>query len=181
MKGLIFTEFLDFVEKQFGIDVCEDMIANCKLTDDGAYTAVGTYDHSELLAMVTQLSESTQTPVDKLVQAFGENLFGVLMAKYPELTERFRDSFTLLSQLESVIHVHVRKLYPDAELPRFEHSQPDAQTLVLDYHSSRGLADVAEGLLRGCLAHYGEDVALSRTDPDGAGGTRARFTLVRAA
>lgn len=177
MKGMIFTEFLDFVTDQLGVETCEEMIESCDLTDDGAYTAVGTYDHRELLEMVTYLSHKTDTPIPLLVQAFGKNLFGALGRKYPMFLEDIPDAFSLLKQIDDVIHVNVRKLYPDAELPSFSYEQPDESTLILNYESSRGLADVAVGLLQGCFEHFDEAIDLERIDLEGAPGTQAQFIL----
>lgn len=177
MKGMIFTEYIDFVTDTFGVEVCESMIDACTLTDDGAYTAVGTYDHKELVAMVVQLSEATKTPPSDLVKAYGSHLFGVLAGKYGAMVQGMNTSFDLLKQIEDVIHVNVRKLYPDAELPKFEIDQPAPDELVLHYRSERGLADVAEGLMRGCFAHYGESIDLEREDVSGGASTSVIFRL----
>ena len=177
MKGMIFTEYIDFVTDTFGVEVCESMIDACTLTDDGAYTAVGTYDHKELVAMVVQLSEATKTPPSDLVKAYGSHLFGVLASKYAAMVEGMNSSFELLMQIEDVIHVNVRKLYPDAELPTFLVEQPSPEELVLHYQSERGLADVAEGLMKGCFAHFGETVDLQREDVSGGSATSVIFRL----
>lgn len=177
MKGMVFTEYIDFVTDTFGVEVCESMIDACTLTDDGAYTAVGTYDHKELVAMVVHLSEATKTPPSDLVKAYGSHLFGVLASKYASMIEGMTNSFDLLKQIEDVIHVNVRKLYPDAELPSFQVEQPSADHLVLHYKSERGLADVAEGLMQGCFAHFGEAIELEREDVSGGSATSVIFRL----
>lgn len=45
MKGIIFTEFLDMVDEQFGFEVTEHIIEKAKhqLSTGGSYSAVGTY------------------------------------------------------------------------------------------------------------------------------------------
>jgi len=52
MKGIIFTSFLDLVEEKFGMEMLEEVISSANLPNKGAYTAVGTYDHAELVQMV---------------------------------------------------------------------------------------------------------------------------------
>jgi hypothetical protein len=177
MKGIVFTEFIDFVTDTFGVEVCESMIDGCELTDDGAYTAVGTYDHKELIAMVVRLSETTKTPANELVKVYGSHLFGVLAKKYSPMLEGMNTSFDLLKQIEDVIHVNVRKLYPDAELPRFDFNQPSPDRLELHYRSQRGLADVAEGLMLGCFNHYGETIDVEREDVSDGASTSVIFRL----
>ena len=57
MKGMIFTEFLEMVENAYGWEVQENIIDAAALPNDGAYTAVGTYDHQELVSLVVALSK----------------------------------------------------------------------------------------------------------------------------
>ena len=56
MKGIVFTEFIEFVEDSFGFEVTQEMIEASSLSNDGVYTGIGTYNASELVAMVVQLS-----------------------------------------------------------------------------------------------------------------------------
>ena len=120
MKGIIFSEFLSHVETVFGAEACETMIIRAELPGGGAYTSVGTYDHAELVQMVTTLVEMTEVPPGKLLRDFGQYLFHRLAIAYGAMVAESHSSFDLLANVESYIHVEVRKLYPDAELPGFE-------------------------------------------------------------
>jgi hypothetical protein len=177
MKGVVFTEFLELVEQEFGYDQVDEIIQQSNLPNDGAYTAVGTYDHEELLRLVTNLSSSTSIPVPDLVKKFGGFLFSKLVVGYPGLLENTRNSFQLLSHLHSYIHVEVRKLYPDAELPDFEHRVIESNRLELTYRSTRPFADLAEGLIVACIGHFTESATLEREDLEGQDNTSARFTI----
>ena len=53
------------------------------LESNGIYTAVGTYDHQELVAMAITLSNETGLPVNALVEAFGNYLFGRFLELFP--------------------------------------------------------------------------------------------------
>ena len=55
MKGVVFTEFLDMVADRFSPDMVEDIIDDAQLPSGGAYTAVGTYPHEEMVAMADGL------------------------------------------------------------------------------------------------------------------------------
>lgn len=75
----------------------------------------------------------------------------------------------------------MHKLYPQAQLPTFETAEHTPERLLLIYRSSRGLADLAEGLIRGCIGHYGETIRLRREDlpvSDGISATRFEMTRV---
>jgi hypothetical protein len=97
---------------------------------------------------------------------------------YPHCLAGAKSSFDLLQGLDNVIHREVRKLYPDAELPRFEVAERTPLRMILIYASARHFADLAEGLIRACGRHFGQDIALTRESLPAGGGSRVRFTLV---
>ncbi|MGE0483813.1 MAG: heme NO-binding domain-containing protein [Gammaproteobacteria bacterium] len=181
MKGMVFTEFLDMVEQQHSAALVDDIIDACELPSGGAYTAVGTYDHREMVDLVVELSRRLDTPVPDLLQAFGTHLFGRFVAAYPHFFTDVDSAFALLHGIEDVIHKEVRKLYPEAELPRFETAYDGPDRLVMVYRSPRHMEDLAEGLIRACIAHYGESVQLERTSLDEGDGASVRFVLTRTA
>ncbi len=162
MKGIVFTEFLDLVEDHYSVDLVEQLIDSSNLPTGGAYTSVGTYDASEMVTLVTGLSELTGTPVPELLNAFGRHLFGRFVTMFPSFFEGINSSVTFLESVQTYVHIEVRKLYNDAELPEFICETPEPGTLKMEYRSSRNLADFAEGLINGCLAHFGEDAEVRR-------------------
>lgn len=179
MKGIVFTEFLEMVDDKFSPETTEQIIANADLPSGGAYTAVGTYDHAEIVQLVGNLSAQTGLEVPDLVRAFGSHLLGRFVEGFPHFFEGVPDGFTFLESVEGYIHGEVRKLYPDATLPKLTCSRPQPDTLVMLYESERGLADVAHGLIEGCLAHFGEDATISREDLSGGTARQVRFEITR--
>jgi len=163
MKGMVFTEFLEMVESKFSADMVDDIIDDANLPNGGAYTAVGTYDHAELVAMVVALSKRTDIAVPALVQVFGEHLFGRFHALYPSFFQGVTSALDFLEGIESVIHTEVRKLYPDAQLPQFECTRSDDGLQML-YSSPRHFGDLAEGLIKGAVAHFGDVLQVTRID-----------------
>ena len=180
MKGMVFTEFLEMVEAQCGAEMVDRIISAADLPNDGAYTSVGIYDHHELIRLVGALSEATGTSAGALVHGFGEHLFRRFSQAYPAFFADARGTFTFLRLIDDHIHVEVRKLYPDAELPSFRCEQPAANELVMLYASPRGFGDLAEGLIHGCVAHFKEAIRVTRTDlPSVNGEQRVRFHLIQ--
>jgi len=174
MKGIVFTEFVDMVDARFSADMVDDIIDDAVLPSGGAYTAVGTYDHAELVALVSALSRRTGVAVPDLVRAFGRHLFGRFHAGYPRFFEGLTGAVPFLAGIEDVIHAEVLKLYPDAQLPRFECTVlPDGLAMV--YRSPRHFDDLALGLIEGAVAHWGGGYAIAREDV----GEGTRFTLTR--
>lgn len=178
MKGIVFTELIDMVEARFSPLLADRMIARAGVGHGGAYTSVGTYDHAEMARLVQALSDETGQPVAALLRAFGEHMSDRFRGRFPRFFEASPTLFDFLASIDSVIHVEVRKLYHDAELPSFvvERRSPEAMTLL--YRSSRHLEDLAEGLMRGCAAHYREAVDIAR---ESVAGAATRFTITRRA
>ncbi len=179
MKGVVFTELLEMVEARFGMDVVDAILDEADLPSGGSYTAVGTYDHREVFQIVLALSRQLGVPVPDLLQAYGEYLFGRFAELYPQFFVGVRDAFEFLATIETHIHVEVRKLYPDAELPHFQPEAGQGPGLNIIYSSARPLGDFARGLILGCIAHYGEPIDVSWEDLGPVPMTRVRFRLVR--
>jgi hypothetical protein len=179
LKGIVFCEFVEMMEGEFSPELADEVISAAQLPSGGAYTAVGTYDYKEMLTLVTKLSEKTGKPVGELVEAFGRYLFQRFVELYPAFFDDISGVFEFLEQIERHVHVEVLKLYPDAELPRFDTSRPDANTLVMVYTSGRPFAALAHGLINGCIAHYQEPMSLHMEDLSDGGSTHVRFTLTK--
>ncbi|CAH1194109.1 HNOB domain-containing protein [Candidatus Nitrotoga sp. BS] len=180
MKGVVFTEFMEMVESRMGLDMLDRIITEAELPNDGAYTSVGTYDHAEMVRLVTALSNATGLSTPQLIFIFGEQLFQRFSVSYPVLFSDVQNAFDFLSRIDGVIHVEVRKLYPDAELPKLECERPSPNELTILYSSPRGFGDLAAGLIAGCIKHFGEQISVSRTDLEKLDAChRVRFDLVR--
>jgi len=179
MKGIVFTEFLEMVEDRFGLGMVDRIIEAAELPGGGAYTAVGTYECKELVRLVACLSQATGTPMPELIQAFGRHLFGRFQRAFPALFAGIATAFDFLRGVEHYIHVEVRKLYPDAELPSFSYEDAGPHQLVMVYQSRRPFADLADGLIQACIAHYGVPIALEREDLERGAMNRTRFTLTQ--
>ena len=179
MKGIVFCEFVEMMEQEFSAEIADEILSSTPLDSGGAYTAVGTYDHREMLALVGKLSEKIGMAVPDLVEAFGRYLFRRFFVLYPHFFDAVDGAFSFLDRIEEHVHVEVRKLYPDAELPTFETSRPNNDTMVMVYQSRRPFADLAYGLIGGCIAHYDEPVDVHMEDLSGQGRTHVRFTLKR--
>jgi len=168
MKGIVFTEFLELVENEFGLEVVQQIIDECELETEGAFTSVGTYNHKDMFIMVGKLSEIKGIPVPALLSVFGEYFFTTLKTKYPLFLDK-PNLFSFLNSIDQYIHPEVIKLYPDAELPQFEAEIRSDNEMMLNYMSSRKLSDLAIGLIKGAAKHFKEDVDVVKVVKDAEG------------
>lgn len=154
MKGIVFTEFLEMVEKEFGYEMVDEIIEASDLPSNGVYTSVGTYEFSEIIQLLTNLSERTKIDIPTLLNSYGKYLFHTFEKNYSPFFEKQTNAFDFLESIENHIHVEVKKLYPDAQLPNFDSKRIDDKTLELIYKSSRKMSDFAEGLIFKTLIYY---------------------------
>lgn len=178
MKGIVFTEFLEMVEQKFGIEVLDSILETSDLESNGIYTAVGTYDFKEMVTLITGLSKKTNIEVPTLIHAYGVYFFDVLVKSYPNIFDYYKTAFDLLAGIEKHIHVQVRKIYPDAELPYFIVHEETELKLVLEYQSERAMYGFALGLMERTLEHYEELASIEHKLLDDRG-TNAMFTITK--
>jgi Haem-NO-binding len=178
MKGIVFTEFIDMVESKFGYDMMDDIIESSNLPSGGIYTAVGTYDHTEMVQLVVGLSNRTEIPISQLLKTYGKHLFGVFTKGYPHFFENTDNVFDFFEQIDRYIHVEVRKLYPDAELPKFDTLRPDNNTLEMLYQSDRKMSDLADGLIEAAIEYYKESATVEKFDMN-QDGSLVKFIISR--
>ncbi|WP_435415296.1 heme NO-binding domain-containing protein [Polaribacter aestuariivivens] len=176
MKGIVFTEFLDLVEEKFGLEVVDKIISDSNLDSEGIYTSIGTYSFSEMLQLLTHLSKYTDISIDNLLLVYGEHFFGVIENSYPGLLATYKDPIEMLSSIENHIHVEVRKIYPDAELPTFIVTEKTENSLIMVYKSSRAMHHFGLGLMNKTFEHFKSTatIDLEKIKEDG---TEVRFIV----
>ena len=176
MKGIVFTEFLELVEEKFGLEMVDNIITSSTLESEGVYTAVGTYSFSEMLQLLTHLSENTGISIDNLLLVYAEHFFSVIENSYPGLLATYKDPIEMISSIENHIHVEVRKIYPDAELPTFEVVEKTENSLIMIYTSSRAMHHFGLGLMNKTFAHFNSTatIDLQKIKEDG---TEVRFVI----
>lgn len=176
MKGIVFTEFLDLVEDKFGLEMVDNIIENSDLESNGVYTSIGTYKFSEMLQLLQHLSANTNISIDDLLLVYAEHFFSVLAQSYPGLIESYKDPIEMLASIENHIHIEVRKIYPDAELPTFQVLEKTENSLVMIYKSSRAMHHFGLGLMNKTFEHFNStaNIILEKIKEDG---TEVKFII----
>ena len=120
MKGMVFTEFIELVEDNFGFETSDYIITESNLKSNGVYTSVGTYDFHEMVSLLINLEKKTEIPINQLLETFGSHLFFRFVSLFPQFIDKEKSFYDFVSEIDNYIHIEVKKLYPDAELPDFE-------------------------------------------------------------
>ena len=154
----------------------DKIINQANLDSGGIYTAVGTYEFSEMLQLLSHLSANTNIAVDDLLMVYSEHLFAVLVKSHPDLVSHYQNPMDLLASIENHIHVEVRKIYPDAELPTFVVEEKTANSLTMIYKSSRAMHHFGLGLMNKTFEHFNSsaEIILEKIKEDG---TEVKFII----
>ena len=174
---MVFTELLEMAEGALGEEVVDEVLDGLALQGGGAYSAVGSYPCSELFQIVGALSGRTGISGDELQRQFGNWMFKRFSVTYPEFFKGKENALDMLDAIETEVHVEVRKLYPDAELPSFATTWRNDRELLLDYASSRPLVAFCHGLIEGCIAYFGQPATLRQSRQLEGEGHAATFLI----
>ena len=177
MKGMLFTELLDFIDRHCDVTTAEQIIDGAGLESLGAYTAVGNYPHDEMVKLVVSASAVLQLPAQALMRQFGQELFPRLYESHPQFFEEgVNDAPHFLARIQQHIHDEVVKLYSDSNPPTVLVSR-EPGLLKVNYESHRPFALVALGLVEGCFEYFGKPVAVEFDDDLDATSSTAQFVI----
>ena len=157
MKGAVFTEFIEFVEENYGFDTADVMLE----PEEGlekVYTQGGNYPTEELIGLILSVNETEKVEVEEIVYNFGIYLFPKLVRMAPFLIQDSNKTLDVISKVDSYIHIEVKKLYPEAELPKFKVDKLDSNYLEIEYLSEKRLEILAKGLMMGVAKHFNETI-----------------------
>lgn len=160
MKGIIFNVVETAVTKLHGADAWDDILDHAGV--GGSYTALGTYPDSELMRIAGSACELTSADPADLMRILGRAILPDLAASVGDLVNYDGTAFEFLAIIDDVIHVEVRKLYPDAATPSVTTRKLDERSIEVTYGSSRGLWALAEGLILGAGDLFDEPLQVTR-------------------
>lgn len=161
MLGVVFTTLIDMLEENVSPDFADEVLVEADFPHQGAYTAVGYYPFEEMVTLLTILSNKTGKTVNELLYDYGIYLFNTLINAHPQVATDKYSVVDILKSLEDDIHVQVRKLYADADLPTFEVIDSSDSHIDLLYTSKRELYALAEGLIDGAAARFNNKIERS--------------------
>lgn len=154
MKGIVFTEFLVLVEQEFGMEILDNIIIKSKLPSQGAYTTIGTYDFLEMQNLLGNLSNETGISTNELLYLYGKFFFNMITSYHKDILNMYNSPLEMLASIESHIHVQVKKIHIDAELPTFRVIEHSKHYLEMMYYSERSMYMFAKGLIEKTFEYF---------------------------
>lgn len=142
------------LEERFGYKFQRSVLQGANLGHDGIYVKGGNYPYEEMVQLVVALSEQSKIAVPVLLREFGQFLFGRLVKIHPYVIQEQKSALDLIASIHDYIHVEMRKLHPDAELPVFETVERSDAHIVVLYQSAKKMEALAEGMMLGCGEYF---------------------------
>lgn len=174
MKGAIIRELLCFLEEMGGPVFVEAVIDQATLESGGAYTSVGQYSSAEPVELIVTAAKISGIFPSTISHDFGRHLFHNFLAKHRAIMCLYDNVDALLFDVDQHIHRDVEIMHPGARPPSVK-ARWSRGALMIEYNSHRPFADVAHGILTGCLEHFGDKRQILREDSDNP--HQARFRL----
>lgn len=177
MKGIVFNLFNQMVEREFGLAVWEQLISQTEPESRGIYTTGSNYADRELLAFLAALSGSTGISTSALLKNFGAFMLGQFTTLYPVFFLQNSNAFEFVKSMESIVHVEIQKLYPDAYVPILMFTENAPNQLIMTYQSKRQLCALVEGLISGTGKYFKTKITYIQTECLRKGDSHCRFEL----
>ena len=84
MKGILFVEFIEFLEQHFDEGTAQEIINNAELESLGAYSRVALYDYQELIKLLVSAADRLDRPAGELLDGYSDHLMNMFNRDYPE-------------------------------------------------------------------------------------------------
>ena len=144
MKGIVFTEFLEMVEEEFGFKVIDKIIVNSDLLSKGIYTAFGNYDEGELFILINALSMEVNLEKSKIMIILGEKLYK--------------------SFIENYINMEVRRIFPKSSLQQIEIDYLNEEKLIITYYVNEKISELIQGIILGYINICKDSIKVNKSD-----------------
>lgn len=171
MKGLILVGFVEWVEERHGADAADELVESTVLESQGAFTSVGVYPYTELVALAENLAAREGRSASEVLLQYSRESVASVAYGHDHLLEGLTSALDVFDQVEGHIHREVMALYPDAVLPRIATQRMADGAMQLDYRSHEPLAVMCEGRILGTIDLFGGGFDVTRLSEDPAGYT----------
>lgn len=166
MKGVIVKCLEELVLEKFGEEKWKEALEDAGLDRKSRFLATSDVDDDAVLNVVNSVCKVLNISLSQAADAFGDHWMNVYAPKiYAAHFRGFSSAKEFLLAMDQ-IHVTTTKNIPNARPPRFDYKWQDKNTLIMTYHSSRGLIDFFVGLVKGVGIHFGETLSVSKIGSD---------------
>ncbi len=179
MKGIIFNLFESFITAKFGEETYEDILAasDTGSLDPFEIVGPGSYPDEAFNAILAKAAEMMKKDLAEILREMGRHSLPILAERYPHFFDDYKHPREFLKTASMIHQVEVRKLYQDAEVPKFFVDDHGDEGLTFTYKSRRRLCHLVEGLIAGLGDHYRVPTDIVQAECLLTGGKVCKFIL----
>ena len=164
MKGVIYLAAKELVTNNFGKDKWEAILKDAGIEKEPLIMSTSNVDDDLFFKVVGSIKKILSINDVQLADAFGDYWVNVYSQKlYDAFYENSKSAKEFLLNMDNVHRIMTQNLQ-GAKPPHFEYEQPDEKTLIMIYHSDRGLIDFVVGLAKGVGKYYKENITVRKLD-----------------
>jgi len=163
LRGLIFRAYLNFIKDNFGYEELDEILQKDDYPNKGGFSSAGNYKSKYLISLVTHTTHLYGNSKEKVIEAFGKYAFNFLLDRFKKSYKgstsplHTNNAYNFLEKLNVIHFDELRKLYPDADFPKFDINRVDSEHIIIEYSSHRNLPYLVYGLIKGCLKYYNDN------------------------
>ena len=162
MKGVITSCIAELVEKQFGSEMVSRVLSAADLPKSVRASMGADIDDAKVIKTIGAICDETKLSQEQVFDAFSEYWVSTFATRMYGVY--YRESTNAREFLLNMgkVHEKITASMPNARPPRFDFSWADANTLIMGYHSDRGLIDLLASLIKAVGTHYKTPLKVSK-------------------
>ncbi|MDZ7698942.1 MAG: heme NO-binding domain-containing protein [Deltaproteobacteria bacterium] len=147
---------------KFGKEKWEEVLEDAGLPKSTHFLAIQDIEDAVVLKLVDLACKVLNIWLVQAADAFGDYWVNDYAAKiYKAYYRRANSAKEMLLNMNDV-HKEVTSSIKNAHPPKFEYEWKDDHTLIMTYHSERGLIDFLVGLIKGVGKYFKENLEVKK-------------------
>jgi hypothetical protein len=164
MKGVIASCLADLVKTKFGQDKWRASLEKAGLRGDTIFLAGQNIPDEVVMKVVGSVCDVLQVTLQQAADAFGTHWVNTFAPKIYSAYYGKKSSAKEFLLAMNQVHDSATATIPNAKPPRFDFDWKNDKTVVMTYHSERGLIDFLVGLVKGVGVYFKEDLKVTKLD-----------------
>jgi hypothetical protein len=164
MKGVIFCCLAELVKEKMGVDKWRTILEKSGMSPSTNFLPTEDIADNVIAQTIQNTCTVLNFSVEQAADAFGDYWVNTYASKiYKVYFNGKNTAKELLLNMDSV-HKTVTQSIPNAHPPRFDYKWKNDNTLVITYHSKRGMIDFLLGLIKAVGKHFKETLIVTKID-----------------
>jgi hypothetical protein len=166
MKGTIVKCLQELVVSKFGKEKWEKSLEDVGIAKNTMFLPIGDVDDVAVMKVVQSVCKNLNITLTQAADAFGEYWVNTYSQQlYSSFYKKHKTAKDFLLDMDN-LHVTMTNMMKNAHPPRFDYEWKGDNTLIMHYHSQRGMIDFLLGLVKGVGIFYKENLKVSKLGAD---------------